>query len=73
MARMGSFSGGGTFYGAAMDVIHPPDNNVDAARYAPQLLSKGLGLTERQREELQDQVQELYGVLRGERDYFGRQ
>jgi hypothetical protein len=71
MARMGSFAGGGNLYGEPLSIIHPPDNNVDAARYAPELLDKSLKLTEAQREELQKQVDELYGVLRGERDYFG--
>jgi hypothetical protein len=70
MARMGSFSGGGQLFGQPIAVVHPPDNNVQAARYAPELLDPSLQLTEQQREELQQRVDELYGVLRGERDYF---
>ena len=70
MARQGSFSGGGAYFGGVLDIVHPPDNNVDAARYAPQLLDKSLKLTEAQRESLQERIDELYGVLRGERDYL---
>jgi hypothetical protein len=71
MARMGSFSGGNKIFGQPIAVIHPPDNNVDAARYAPELLDPSLQLTQEQKDELQARVDELYGVLRGERDYFG--
>ncbi len=71
MARSGSFSGGGQLYGQPMAVIHPPDNNVDASRYAPELLDPSMQLTEEQKEELQERIDELYGVMRGERDYFG--
>ena len=70
MARTGSFSGGGQLFGAPIAVVHPPDNNVDAVRYAPELLDPSLQLTEQQREELQARVDELYGTLRGERDYL---
>lgn len=70
MARAGQFTGGGQLFGQPMSVIHPPDNNVDAARYAPELLDSSLKLTEKQREELQDRIDELYGVMRGERDYL---
>lgn len=72
MARSGSFSGGGSLYGQPLAVIHPPDNNVDAARYAPDLLDPSLKLTEAELEELQDQIDELTGVMRGERDYFSQ-
>ena len=68
MARTGSFSGGGQLFGQPMSIAHPPDNNVDAARYAPGLLDPSLKLTEAQREELQKQIDELYGTFRGERD-----
>lgn len=69
---MGQFSGGNKLYGAPLSIVHPPDNNVDAARYAPELLDPSLKLKEKQREELQDRIDELYGVMRGERDYFGQ-
>lgn len=70
MARSGQFSGGGQLFGQPLTVVHPPDNNVDAARYAPELLDPSLKLTESQRERLQERINELYGVLRGERDYL---
>lgn len=70
MARAGSFAGGEKYYGDKLSIVHPPDNNVDAARYAPELLDSSLKLTEAQREDLQKMIDELYGVLRGERDYF---
>ena len=70
MARMGSFTGGGQLYGQPLSIVHPPDNNVDAARYSAALLDPSLKLTESQREDLQERVNELYGVLRGERDYL---
>lgn len=70
MARRGSFSGGGQVYGEPLSVVHPPDNNVDSARYASELLDPSLQLTEQQREDLQQQIDDLYGVMRGERDYY---
>ena len=70
MARTGSFSGGGQVFGTPMSIVHPPDNNVDAARFAPGLHDPSLKLTDAQREELQSQIDDLYGALRGERDEF---
>jgi hypothetical protein len=70
MARAGSFAGAPASYNEKLSIVHPPDNNVDAARYAPELLDPSLKLSEEQREELQEQIDELFSVLRGERDYL---
>lgn len=70
MARMGQFSRSATQYGMPVGVVKPPDNNV-GSRYSEDLLDPSMGLTEEQRQELQDRINELFAVLRGERDYYG--
>ena len=68
MARIGSFSGGGELFGRPMSVVHPRDNNVDGARYSDALRDATLKLTEAQRDELQREIDDLFGALRGERE-----
>lgn len=69
MARKGQFSKGYVSYGAPLSFIHPPDN-VMPSQFVDDLYDATLGLTQEQREELQDRIDDLYGVLRGERDYL---
>lgn len=69
MARMGGFSRGSVGYGLPLSFVKPRDNNYQANRWAPELLDPALNLTDAQRQELQDRIDELYNVYRGERDY----
>jgi hypothetical protein len=69
MARRGSFSKGYVEYGAPLSFVHPQDN-VMPKPFVDELYDPSLGLTDEQREELQDRIDDLYGTLRGERDYL---
>lgn len=53
-------------YGNALSFVHPPDNKMPGP-FIDQLNT--MNLTEEQRQELQDRIDDLYRVLRGERDY----
>lgn len=68
MPRMGQFSGSTHVYGQPLSVIKPPDNriplyNADLLKY-----SADMHLTVAQRDELQRQIEEMYGVLQLTRD-----
>lgn len=66
MARIGEFFSGITRFGDPLSVVHPPDNQFP--KFDPELLNME-GLTERQRRELQDQIDELFAALLASRDY----
>lgn len=66
MARVGEFFSGITRFGDPLSVVHPIDNEFP--KYDPELLAEQ-GLTERQRQRLQEQIDELYAVLVASRDY----
>lgn len=70
MPRSGQFSGATHVYGQPLSVIKPPDNKVASARYSAEVLrySREHHLTNRQRDALQRQVDELYAVLQIVRD-----
>lgn len=68
MARIGAFSGPSEVYGDPLTVVHPPDNNVDAARFHQALLDPSLQLTEAQKADLQQQILELSALMRLGRD-----
>jgi hypothetical protein len=51
-----------------MSFIHPTDN-VMPKQFVDELYDSALGLTLQQQQELQDRIDDLFGVLRGERDY----
>lgn len=70
MARIGQFSRSATSYGMPVGIIKPPDNVIP--QYASELLDPSLRLTDEERQELQDRIDELEAMLRGERDYFVR-
>lgn len=69
MARSGSFSRGTVDYGNPLSFVKPADNNPGSKFDAP-LLDPSLGLTDQQKEDLQQQIDDLDAVLRGERDYL---
>jgi ABC-type transporter Mla subunit MlaD len=65
MARKGEFSRGGVQYGAPLSFIHPTDNKMPP-QWDPALDSVALGLTEVQKQELQDRIDDLMATLRGQ-------
>jgi hypothetical protein len=66
---MGQFSRDMVEYGQALSVAKPPKN--DPGSYiSPALLDPALKLTLNQQYDLQGRIDDLYGALRGERDWF---
>lgn len=69
--RSGFFSRSQVLYGPSMSVVKPPDN--DPGSYlSPELLDPLLALTEAQMYDLQSRIDDLYAMLRGERQFFAR-
>lgn len=70
MPRSGSFSGATHAYGQPLPVVKPPDNDITKGRYSTELeqYSKDHNLTLEQKNELQRQIDELYGSLLLTRD-----
>lgn len=66
MARSGSFAGSTFSYGEPLSVVHPPDNKFPS--FDPEILAEK-GLSEQQRLDLQQQLDELSAVLTLARDY----
>lgn len=62
-ARIGQFSGPTELYGTPLAIIHPPDNNVDATKFHDALKDPGLKLTDKQRDDLQQQILELSALF----------
>jgi hypothetical protein len=69
MARIGSFSRGTVDYGIPLSFVKPPDNNP-GSKFSDELNDPSLKLTEKEKEELQQRIDELEAALRGERDYL---
>lgn len=69
MARSGQFSRGAVSYGTPLSVVHPKNNKMPR-EFIDALYSKSLDLELEQKAELQDRIDDLYAVLRGERDYL---
>jgi hypothetical protein len=69
MARSGSFFRGAEPFGQALSIVHPPDNNIQAARWDPEIAA--LGVTDAQKDELQRRADEVYASEVLERDYYG--
>ena len=67
--RQGSFSKGAVSYGQPLSFIHPIDNLMPP-QWDTVLDDATLGLTDAQKQELQDRIDDLYATIRGERDYF---
>jgi hypothetical protein len=55
-------------YGVPFSVIHPIDNKLPD-QFVSDLNDPALNLTEQQKQEIQDRIDDLYMVLKGERDY----
>lgn len=66
--RSGNFSKDSVPYGFPSGVIHPADNKLPE-QFVSELNDPALKLTLQQKQELQDRIDDLYTVLRGERDY----
>ena len=69
MARSGSFFRAAEPFGASLSIVHPPDNNVQVARWDPQIAA--LSVTDAQKDELQKRADEVYAAERIERDDYG--
>lgn len=67
--RMGQFSKSNIIYGQSLDVVKPRDNNPGSVIPAA-LFDPSLNLTEAQRQELTDRINDLFRVYQGERGYF---
>lgn len=71
MARMGRFAGATEEYGVPLSFVHPVDNDFAKARFSEILLDPKYKLTDRQRRELQQQIDELTALLRLGREKVG--
>lgn len=63
MARMGTFAGATEQYGGPVSFVHPKDNDFEKARFNPILLDPRLKLTNKQRRELQREIDDLYYLM----------
>lgn len=68
MARMGVFAGPTEEYGLPLSFVHPADNDMAKARFQTLLLDPRLDLTNRQRREIQQEIDQLSAVFRLIRD-----
>lgn len=68
--RQGTFSRTAITYGASLSVVKPP-NNDPGSYIQPELLDPSLALTTAQQYDLQGRIDDLYAILRGERDLYG--
>jgi len=68
MARIGSFIGPTDIYSSPINAIKPADNNVTKSRFHELLRDPALKLTEDEMISLQDQINELLGILKIARD-----
>lgn len=66
MARVGSFSGPNFAFGVPLSLAHPSDNKFP--RFDPAIEAEA-GLTDSERQDLQDQADELAATLILSRDY----
>lgn len=66
--RQGQFSRSSHSFGASLDVVKTPNNDPGSV-IPPELLDRALALTEAQQQELARDIQDLYNLYRGERDF----
>lgn len=67
--RRGQFVRAAIQYGQAISIVKPPDN--DPGSYiAPELSDTALALTLAQQNDLQARINDLYAIMREEREYF---
>jgi len=62
VARIGEFAGPSTEFGLPLSFIHPTDNGFLKAQFHPLLLDPRLKLTDKQRRDLQREIEELFGL-----------
>jgi hypothetical protein len=67
---MGKFAGPSEKYGQPLSFIHPKDNDFAKAKFHPMLLDPRLKITNKQRRELQRDMDDLAGLLALGRDKF---
>ncbi len=68
---MGQFAGPSEAYGPPLSFIQPADNDFMKARFHPSLLDPRLKITNKERRELQREMDDLAGLLTVGRDFFG--
>lgn len=61
---MGRFAGPSEPYGQPLSYIHPADNDFSKARFNPILLDPRLKLTNKQRRKMQEEIDNLAGLLK---------
>lgn len=69
MARVGSFSGPSFVFGAPLSIVHPRDNKFPM--YEPAL--ERAHMTDEQRRELQQEIEDLTGALILQQEWHGKQ
>ncbi len=69
MARSGSFTQSVSEFGAPLSYVHPIDNKLPPL-IDPLLNDPALKLTDEQKAQLDAQVDDLYNVLRGLREFL---
>jgi hypothetical protein len=69
--RQGQFSRSAVQYGQSLSLAKPPDN--DPGSYiVGELKDPALALTLAQQYELQARIDDLYAIMKGEREYYPR-
>ena len=71
MARLGVFAGPTEAYGVSMSFVHPADNDFLKGKYDPLLLDPRLQLTDKQRREIQAEIEQVTAVLKLGREKAG--
>lgn len=71
MARTGSFAGPTEQYGLPLSFVHPKDNDFAKARFTPLLLDPRWDITQKQRREIQQEIDDLLGLLKLGREKSG--
>lgn len=66
--RQGQFSRNMHSFGPSLNVVKSPNNDPGSV-IPPELLDKALSLTLAQQQELAQNIQDLYNLYRGERDF----
>jgi len=68
---MGTFVGPSERYGTTLSFVQPADNDFALAKFTPGLLDPRLKLTKRQQRKLQDEIDDLRGLLAFGREKVG--
>jgi hypothetical protein len=70
---MGTFAGASEQYGAPISFVHPADNDMAKARFNPLLLDPRFDLTDKQRREIQQEIDEFTALLKLGQEKAGTQ